>query len=97
VNQPRPLGKAKYSCVTDSETVPRGKGEKNPGEGSETEHETVSLQAVGGRFKRLTACLLKNEPATYRSWQVKVRATEAKAKASLNRASEVTICRPEPG
>ncbi len=50
MNQPRPRGKAKYYCVTDSATVPRGKGEKNPGEGSETEHETVSLQAMGGRL-----------------------------------------------
>ena len=50
VNQPGPPGKAKYYCVTDSETVPRGKGEKNPIEGSEIEHETVSLQAVGGRY-----------------------------------------------
>jgi len=29
------------------------------------EHETINLQPVGGRLKRLTACLLKNEPATY--------------------------------
>ena len=50
MNQRRPLRKAKYSCVTDSETVPRGKGEKNPSKGSEIEHETVSLQAMGGRF-----------------------------------------------
>ena len=34
-NLPRPLGKAKYSSVTDSEPVPWGKGEKNPSEGSE--------------------------------------------------------------
>ena len=33
VNQRGPPRKAKYSCVTDSETVPRGKGEKNPGRG----------------------------------------------------------------
>ena len=32
-NQPRPLGKAKYYLMTDSERVPRGKGEKNPGRG----------------------------------------------------------------
>lgn len=50
VNQSRPRDKAKYYCVTDSEPVPRGKGEKNPDEGSEIEHETISLQAVGGRF-----------------------------------------------
>ena len=50
VNQRGPPRKAKYSCVTDSEPVPRGKGEKNPDEGSEIEHETVSLQAMEGRF-----------------------------------------------
>ena len=49
VNQRGPPRKAKYSCVTDSEKYRRGKGEKNPIEGSEKEHETVSLQAVGGR------------------------------------------------
>jgi hypothetical protein len=30
-----PSSKAKYKPATDSELVPRGKGEKNPGEGSE--------------------------------------------------------------
>ncbi len=30
VNQRGPPRKAKYSRVTDSEIVPRGKGEKNP-------------------------------------------------------------------
>jgi hypothetical protein len=30
VNQRGPSRKAKYYCVTDSEPVPRGKGEKNP-------------------------------------------------------------------
>ena len=29
-NLGRPLSKAKYSLATDSEQVPRGKGEKNP-------------------------------------------------------------------
>ena len=32
-NLPRPSGKAKYFLMTDSEQVPRGKGEKNPGRG----------------------------------------------------------------
>ena len=49
MNLPGPSGKAKYSLVTDSEQVPRGKGEKNPGEGSEIVPETACLQAVGGR------------------------------------------------
>jgi hypothetical protein len=35
--------------MTDSELVPRGKGEREPREGSEIEHETVVFQAVGGR------------------------------------------------
>ena len=30
MNQSRPLDKTKYSLATDSELVPRGKGEKNP-------------------------------------------------------------------
>jgi hypothetical protein len=50
-----PSSKAKYYLVTDSESVPRGKGEKNPVEGSEIESETVRLQAVGAK---VTACLL---------------------------------------
>jgi len=33
--------------ATDSAEVPRGKGEKNPGEGSEIEPETMSPQQVG--------------------------------------------------
>ena len=49
MNLPGPSGKAKYSQVTDSERVPWGKGEKNPGEGSEIVPETACLQAVGGR------------------------------------------------
>ena len=32
-NPGRPLSKAKYSLATDSEPVPRGKGEKNPERG----------------------------------------------------------------
>ena len=51
-NQPRPLGKAKYSLMTDSERVPRGKGEKHPGEGSERGPETVCLQAVEAQCRK---------------------------------------------
>ena len=42
-----PSSKAKYYLLTDSEQVPWGKGEKNPGEGSEIETKTVCVQAVG--------------------------------------------------
>ena len=54
VNQRGPPRKAKYSWVTDSEQVPRGKGEKEfRKEDIEIENETVSSQAVGG-----LACLV---------------------------------------
>jgi hypothetical protein len=36
--------------MTDSGTVPRGKGEKNRVDRSEIEPETVCLQTVGGRW-----------------------------------------------
>ena len=36
----RPLSKAKYYWLTDSEQVPWGKGEKHPDKGSEREPET---------------------------------------------------------
>lgn len=72
-NLPRPWGKAKYYLMTDSELVPRGKGEKHPGEGSEIVPETVRLQAVGAlcrlRPERVTAYLLHNGPASYPVWQ----------------------------
>ena len=44
----RPLSKAKYYWLTDSEQVPWGKGEKDPDKGSEIEPETGCLQAVEG-------------------------------------------------
>ena len=45
----RPLRKTKYSLVTDSEQVPRGKGEKNRCERSEIEPEIMCLQGVRAR------------------------------------------------
>lgn len=43
-----PSPKAKYSWLTDSEPVLWRKGEKNPGEGSEIEPETMDRQDVTG-------------------------------------------------
>ena len=64
-----PSSKAKYYSTTDSERVPRGKGEKNPGKGSEIVPETVRLQAVEALcpFRRecATAYLLHNGPASH--------------------------------
>ena len=65
LNQPRPWGKAKYLAVTDSERVQWWKGEKNSEKLSEIDPETVSLQTAGALFIRVTAFLLKNEPASY--------------------------------
>ena len=52
---PNPRGpprKAKYYRETDSEPVPRGKGEKNPEQGSEIDPEIARLQAVGAASLR---------------------------------------------
>ena len=40
---------------------------------------------------------MKNEPATYRQWQVKVKKTAAKAKASPKRAVLSLFVDPNPG
>ena len=68
-----PPSKAKYSHATDSVIVARVKGEKYPSEGSEIGPETIYLQAVGALWLRkkqcVTACLLHNDPATYRIQQ----------------------------
>ena len=49
VNPRRPRRKAKYSLATDSELVPRGKGEKNRCERSEIVPEMMCLQGVKAR------------------------------------------------
>ena len=48
-NRSGPPDKAKYYSATDSEQVPRGKGKKNPCEGSEIDLATTCLQCVGVR------------------------------------------------
>ena len=45
----RPRRKSKYSLATDSEPVPRGKGEKNRCERSEIVPEIMRLQGVRAR------------------------------------------------
>ena len=49
MNPRRPRRKAKYSLATDSEQVPRGKGEKNRCERSEIVPEIMCLQGVRAR------------------------------------------------
>lgn len=56
VNQQGPPCKAKYFWVTNREIVPWGKGEIEPLLGSEIEHETLSLQIMGGLKNWPCAC-----------------------------------------
>ena len=63
VNQRGPPRKAKYYCVTDSEPVPRGKGEKYRFERSEIVPEIMCLQGVKAG-QPVMACLLLNESAS---------------------------------
>ena len=51
VNLRGPSRKAKYSRETDSEPVPRGKGEKNLEQRSAIDPEPVCLQAVGAALE----------------------------------------------
>ena len=68
MNQRGPPRKAIYELATDSEQVPRGKGEKNRCERSEIEPETVCLQSVRAEQSAM-ACLLFNESASQCLWQ----------------------------
>lgn len=70
MNPGGPPPKAKYYLATDSETVARAKGEKNPCKGSEKFLKPCTYTAVGGlcrgrkRPECLTACLSVNDPAS---------------------------------
>jgi hypothetical protein len=65
-----PSRKAKYSLTTDSELSRVTERWEEPLLGEDTEPETMRLQAVGALClrARVTACLLHNDPASYRSW-----------------------------
>jgi len=86
MNLRRPRRKAKYYLVTDSEQVPRGKGEKNRCERSEIEPETASLQGVRAQDSFwVMACLLHNESASCRWKQPKRFWREGIVKASFKK------------
>ena len=65
MNLRRPRRKPKYSLATDSEQVPRGKGEKNRCERSEIVPEMMCLQGVKAqplqliRIARIETCTLR--------------------------------------
>src|SRR5262249_13015374 len=71
LNPRGPSRKAKYSLATDSEPSSASERWEEPRQGEDTDPETTCLQAVGGLWLRkeqgLTACLLHNDPATYRN------------------------------
>ncbi len=62
-----PSRKAKYYLETDSEQVPRGKGEKNPCEGSQKNlkpHAYKQFEGYAAQAECLRAYLLHHESAT---------------------------------
>ena len=63
-----PSRKAKYSLATDSVTVARAKDEKNPDKGRivNLKPHAYKRSEPYVRKDRVTACLLHNDPATYR-------------------------------
>jgi hypothetical protein len=63
LNMGGPSSKPKYYRKTDSERVPRGKGEKYPEQGDEIDPEIIRLQAVGAP-QGVTAYLLYNGSAS---------------------------------
>ena len=67
-----PSPKAKYSLATDSELSRATERWEEPLLGEDSEPETIRLQAVGAlwplRGQGVTACLLHNDPASYRHW-----------------------------
>ena len=76
LNPRGPSRKAKYSLATDSEPSSASERWEEPLQGEDSEPETTCLQAVGARLvdsfgdrPRVTACLLHNDPATYRHQQ----------------------------
>ena len=69
-NRRGPSRKPKYSPVTDSVQVARAKDEKNPDKGRKVNlkpHAYKRSEGYAPQGECLTACLLHNDPATYRN------------------------------
>src|SRR5947209_19581622 len=64
MNLRRPRRKPKYSLATDSELVPRGKGEKNRCERSEIVPEMMCLQGVGAQLQLDRLCPNRLRPCS---------------------------------
>jgi hypothetical protein len=90
-----PPHKAKYYLVTDSEAVPWGKGEKNPGRGvKENLKPYVYKQTKHVKVRCRTFCRTVRRVIVY--GKVKYLRYGAEARASLNRASKSYIIDPKP-
>ena len=89
MNQRGPPRKAKYESATDSEQVPRGKGEKNRCERSEIDPETVCLQRVRAERSAM-ACLLFNESASQRMWQDEGLPVRSRSESKFEESARVT-------
>jgi hypothetical protein len=70
-NRRGPSRKAKYSLATDSEPVARAKDGKNPHKGRivNLKPHAYKRSEPDGGDPRVMACLLHNDPATYRRQQ----------------------------
>ena len=75
--------------MIDSVQVPRGKGEKYPGEGDEIESEILCIQRVGARKGDHVLIGERTIEFAVRRVQVKGVIPGAIVKASLNRAISV--------
>jgi hypothetical protein len=64
-----PPSKAKYYSTTDSEPVRRLKDEKHPDKGSEKHLKPYAYKLWEPVARRVTACLLHNEPTSCSLWQ----------------------------
>ena len=98
LNLPGPSGKAKYSLATDSGLVPRGKGEKNPSEGSQKNlkpHVYKQFESHAARQAReRTFCIM------IRRLNIRSKAKPlggAGAKASPKRANSCVYYNPKRG
>ena len=88
LNPGGPPPKAKYSSATDSESVARANDEKNPDKGSSKNLKPCAYKR-SEHLMCVMACLLHNDPASYRHQQVKALRAAARGKPSLNRAHVV--------
>ena len=95
MNKWGPSHKAKYYLVTDSEAVPWGKGEKDPGRGvKENLKPYVYKQTKHIKVRCRTFCRTVRRVIVY--GKIKYWRYEVEGKPSLNRAYKSYIIDPKP-